>query len=588
MADTSLEKKIVDEIREKLDAREERMSSFYASVGEWDDMFRVTRPRRKQNTFSNPRLTEFHRATIALGTLLYRMQTSKDPFFSVIPMESVGDDPLSSLLNYERAEGVQNAMKAQIRASRYRQNLLKANMFCVPFGTVVVQEDYGMVGVSRRGRRIPVTHFQPRVMDQVVYAEGTTDIEGADWIATMDVVSNGTLHQFLRETDQLGLPYNRPRLEEAIALKEESNTINEFVLNRLRRASLDASDAFGRQKELVYYYGKLDALNDGMEYVAALINRKILVRFHANTFQHGKRNFRIAKWIDWAGDRGLGLGDILGPSHRAMDANRQKAQDNITFSVYSPWKVRKGTLNETEAKITPFMFLDVDDPSDITPLQMDMNGAQASLQLEEIMKSEFRAASGASDTLQAIITDATASEVSLAQNESLRRISVAAEMIAEPLVRDHLDAMHSNNGEYIDKPFNINRAGVIQTMYPADFQFDAEFDLRLTTDKDYKPARLEKLIQALQIITSTKSQHPELSAVPVSAIANEIMYMLDVPVSKWGAPPNPMAAVPLGAQGMAGMAQGMAGAGMGGAQPAGFDVVNTPVGEVSVSPLGAG
>src|SRR3990167_6524968 len=110
-----LAKRILDEVVGKIDGYESRMSAYMGSIGEWDDLFRVRRPKRKKNTFSNPRLTEFHRAGITLGTLTYRMQTAKDPFFSVTPMDLPQDpfDQMHPYLAYENGQIVQFAMGAQ-------------------------------------------------------------------------------------------------------------------------------------------------------------------------------------------------------------------------------------------------------------------------------------------------------------------------------------------------------------------------------------------------------------------------------------------------------------------------------------------
>lgn len=596
-----LEAKIINEIVEKVDDYEANASEYLSRISEYNDLFLIKRPSKKKNAFSNPRLTEMHRSTIALGTLMYRMMTAKDPFFSVVPMDLFGDpfDPMAKFINMERAWTVQSAMETQLRVAKYKQNLLKSLLFCVPFGTVVCQEDYKVVGVNARGRKVPVTDFMPRVMDQVAFDRSTIDIDSADWLSTMDVVSTATLQSMLAQVDLIGAPWNKKALKAAIDMKEESSTVNDYVSNRLQRTSpgTGIEECLGKRRELLMYYGKLDAMNDGIEYVAALINRKILIRFHANNFQHGKRPFRCAKWIDWAGPTGLGLGQLLGPLHKSLDANRQKAQDDIAMRTYSMWTRRKNTVNDDDLVLKPFALIDVEEHNDLQRLKMGEGGAEAALALEDKLIQEFRMASGATDTLQAIVTSATASEVALAQNEALRRISVAAEMAAESLVREHLEVIHANNGQYIKAPFNINRAGIVQSVYPADFDMDADFELKMTVDKDYKPERLEKLIQALQIITSTKSQHPDLMNAPVMPIVSEILYMLDVPPHKMfgqfagmpgmgqgiGMPMGPMAAPPVDPTMMA---QGMVppmGSELAGQPIPGMETIQTPVGPVQGS-----
>ena len=591
----SLESKILGEIVDKVQSYESNMSTQLSQIGETNDLFTIKRPARRKNAFSNPRLTEMHRSTMTLSTLMYRMMTAKDPFFSVLPMDFYGDpfDPMSKFINSERAWTVQAALETQLRVAKYKQQLLKANMFCVPFGTVICQEDYKVVGVNARGRKVPVTDFTPRMLDQVAFDRSTLDIDSADWLATMDVVSNANLQRLLTEAESIGTPWIKNGIKAAIDLSEDHGTINEYVRARVQRTSGNNTDeALATRKEIIMYYGKLDALNDGVEYVCAIINRKLIIRFHANNFQHGKRPFRTAKWIDWAGPMGLGLGQLLGPLHRSMDGNRQKVQDDIALRTYSMWTRRKGSINDDDLVLKPHALIDVDDHTDLQRLRVEGGGAESGLLLEERLIQEFRAASSASDNLQGITTGVTASESALAQNEALRRISVAAEMAAESLVREHLEVCHANNGEYIKQPFNINRAGVVQAVYPEDFNMDADFQLKMTVDKDYKPERLTKLIEALQIITSTKSQHPDLMNAPVMPIVSEIMYMLDVPPHKLfgehsAMMPPMMASAPLGPGQLAGMGSSTVpppGSEMAQSPMAGASIIRTPVGPVAGSP----
>ena len=83
----STEKQIISEIVEKVDDFEGAMTSFMADCAEWGSLFRVRPPKRKSNTFSNPRQTEFFRAASVVGTLTYRMMTAADPFFSIQPVD---------------------------------------------------------------------------------------------------------------------------------------------------------------------------------------------------------------------------------------------------------------------------------------------------------------------------------------------------------------------------------------------------------------------------------------------------------------------------------------------------------------------
>lgn len=564
--------KVLNEIVGKLEDFENGMASFMQSVGEWGDLYKIRKPVKRERAFSNPRLTEFFRACNALSTLLYRMMTAKDPYYSMFPVDMDAD--------YAGLDVLNAVFRTQLKYGKHKPNLLKACSYLVPFGTVIVQEDYRIIGVSPFGRRIPTTVFIPRVMDQVCFDRSTTDIDEADWISTSDITSSHALMRLAEESKLIGTSWNAKALEVASNEPTSASTVNDRVISRLSRDVLSGDESgFAKKKELVMYYGKLDCLNDGVEYVVAAVNRRHLVRFHANRFQHGKRQFRIAKWIDFDNPLGIGLGQILSPLHRSMDSNRQRTQDNIAMAAMNMWKRKKNSVSDDNLVIRPLNVVDVEEDGDITALSVPVDGALAALKLEEILKQEFRAASGATDTLQALITDATASEVSLAQNEAMRNISVKAEQIAEPLVREHLEILHWNNVQNIKEPFNVNKAGLSHRIYPADLQVDLDFETRVTTDKDFKPQRLEKLIQLVTTLTSTKSQHPDQIQISILPLVKEIAYMLDVNpqdviMRPGSAPISPL----LGAGDLSGLGS------PGGVPPGPSTVASTPVGDTLISP----
>lgn len=518
--------KIVDEIVEKAGDYETQQSGWISKVGEWGDIFRVKRPTRKDNTFSNPRLTEGMRANNTLATMAFRMMTAQDPYFDLVPYSPVhGTDKLLKIAA---------TLDIQLEATNYKSHLLNAIMGCVGFGTTIVQEDYEVIGINALGRRVPATTFKPRSLFQVAFDRSCTDLDDADWVTTSDLVSDAGLMRLASQADEIKQPWNKKVLEFAAKEKVDGKDLNQFVSQRLSQLGYGFSGPTLR-KELMMYHGKLDCMNDGIEYVCALVNRKHLVRFHPNQSQHGKRNFRVAYWMRDPlnlDPTGLGL-SMLGDFHKSMDGNRQKVQDGVTMGTYNMWeRNRNAGIDDADLHPRPLNIIDVDEMGQFRPLPFDFRGAEAGLKMEEILRQEFMAASGATPTLQAILTEGTATESTLAQNEALRNISVKAEIMANPLVRDHLRVMHSNNVEFMDAPVNVNIKGRPELAYPADLRADVDFKLKLTVDKDYKPKRLEHLIQLASILTSTKSQHPDLASITIGPIIKEIARGLGVPADE--------------------------------------------------------
>lgn len=578
---SSLAKKVIEEISEKVLDYENNMSGYLANVQEWGDMFRVKAPeQRNKRSFSNPRLTELFRAVNTVGTMAYRMMTAQDPFFELRPM---------SLLSYEgQMLRVEATLETQIRESKYKQNLLKSCMGLAAFGTQFVEERYTIAGINAFGRRIPITTFTPRSLLQVAFERGTSDITTADWISTSDIISDSGLRSLADDSKSIGQNWEKRVIENAIASGTGITEQSPFITARMSANRYVNTDNKKSSNELLMYYGKLDCLNDNVEYCCALVNREYLVKFYPNKNQHGKRDMRIAHWVEdplSLDPIALGIGAICGKLHRSMDANRQRGQDGIAMASYNMWgRLRGAGINDEQMKIRPLQTIDMDDRNGLFPLVQNLQGADASLKLEEILRNEFMAASGATPTLQAIVTEGTATETTLAQNEGLRNISVKAEIAAEQLVREHIMICHSNNVQYLKEPINVNKAGFAGKVYPADLKIDVDVEVKITTDKDYKPQRLTQLKELLQLVLSTKSMHPGLAAMDVVPLIKSIAKGLDI---------NPDELFPNGNQPDPAMLQAMMAA-RGGAQGGGMppmggegvplspaeNIISTPVGGV--------
>lgn len=520
-----LASKIIEEIRGKANDYENNMSNYLSQVEEWGDMFRVKLPaQRNKKAFSNPRLTEFFRAVNTVGTMSYRMMTAQDPFFELRPM---------SLLSYEgQMMRVEATLESQLRESQYKRNLLRACMGVAAFGTQFVEERYDIAGINAFGRRIPITTFNPRSLLQVAFERGTTNIDEADWVSTSDLISDSGLMSLAEESDKIGQHWEKRVIERAVKDESKLEDMSPFLRARIT-ANRHVNDQGGSsRKELMMYYGKLDSLNDNVEYCVGLVNRRYLVKFYPNRNQHGKRDMRIAHWVEdplSLDPLGLGIGAIGGKLHKSMDANRQRGQDGIALASYNMWGRRRDAgINDEQMKIRPLQTIDMDIDNGLKPLITSLQGPEAAFKLEEILKNEFMAASGATPTLQGMLTNVSATESTLSQNEALRNISVKTEIAAEQFVREHVMICHSNNVQYLKEPINVNKSGFAGKVYPADLRVDIDVEVKITTDKDYKPQRLTQLKEVLALVLSTKSMHPSLAAMDVVPVIKAVLKGLDV------------------------------------------------------------
>src|SRR6185503_19711503 len=189
---------------------------------------------------------------------------------------------------------------------------------------------------------------------------------------------------------------------------------------------------------------------------------------------------------------------------------------------------RMSGINKGDLKLRPLGVVDTDDMNGIKALFPDLRGAELGLKIEEIQKAEFQGNTGATPNLQANVTDASATETSIAQNEAIRRVSVVAEELAESFVRDYQTRKHEHNLRWLEtdlwmavtgteKPIRVNR----NTIAP-----EVDIMARVTTDKDFRPKRIENLLKAYQMLTSIRSRPNVL--IDETPVAKEIIAALDV------------------------------------------------------------
>ena len=515
----SKEKDILDEVVGKIEDYEKEMSSWIEDSNLYADLYCIRPPKRKNNTFSNPRLPEMHRAVEALTTTAVRMMTAKDPYFSVNLVDFDVDD--------KSVYTVQRVLETQARVSQYKQYLTKAFRSLIPMGIVIVDEPFEWVKLNPFGREIPVTRFLPRSILQMGFDRSSIDINFCDWIYTNDIISKGRL-QYMAENDATGA-WIKKSVEAVI--QDTSKETNEFIQDRLSSANYYAIRGnVDTSCELVIHHGLLETMNDGLHYIVGVVNRRHIVKFLANPDQTGNRNFRIAKWIDFEGEPlGYGLGRLLARNHRAMDANRQKTQDLLSFGTYNIWlKNNAAGINSQDLVMRPNKVISTGDMGGLRQLITDTGAALNGLKLEEILKNDFRNASGATDTLQASVTEATASEVAIVQNEAMRRLSVYVENIAESLGRDHFIKMHNNNRMNLDRPFVVSSTNGPIRVYPKDINIDVDIEMSIVTDKDFRPKRTEQLLKVLELSSSIRQENPDKFMIDTLPIYREIMRSMDV------------------------------------------------------------
>lgn len=516
------ETQVADEIAEKVKRWEVQMGTMLSRFNGYADMFRQIREpiKDKREGFSTSVTGETTRATRTLATMMFRMMTSADPNFYFLALnDKVTPDQI------EDAETLQMIQEVRLQKRRY---LLKACYTMALFGTVPFEEPW----VQYAPGGVPMyegTGFYPRSLTQVAFDHSVPEIEMSDWHAIIDFVSPARMRGIARANPET---WDLEKVEEAIAAIGDQKTLPEWVRRRREKAGYTATG--GPVLQLTTYYGALDKEEnpDNKDWVIGTINDVYVVRGHGLSQASGIRPVRFAHYVEHELEPyGYGVGQFGGELQKDMNANRRRMVNISTFALYHMWKMgRMGGIKPSQLRIRPWGVVETDDMNALEALRPDLNAFNVGKMMEDLLKEEFRGNTGATTNLQAMVTEATASESSIAQNEAVRNISVQTEIAAESLIRQHLIVSHKNNLQYMDAPMWLNWTGrpKPKMLYPGDLARDIEPFVRVTTDKDFRPERTRRMIEALQTITSVRSQLPPGAEVTILPLVEEIMHSLNV------------------------------------------------------------
>ena len=500
---------IIAEVSSKIEEFESQHQDKLLRTGAAWDMYKGVpgaAHRREADGLANTFVYESPRIVDALTTTQYRMMMSQAPFWEARGQTgNVSDDIL-----YRNSA----LLERQLEWVQYRKNLYRALKSANLMGTVVVEQPWLQGPMVDGSPTWEAAGFIPRPINQVFFAANAVDMESADYIGTIDIVTNYRLLQFA-ESDPQQTAWSIAGLYDA--MQDPNEKLPQAVMNRLTSAR---SISIKGIKTMETYYGPLECAQGGGEWVVGLVNRRHLVRLHRPPIPERPLRVAYASWIEQE-PYGLGIKDseLL---QKMLNSNRNRVFDLITFGLYSMFKLdRYAGLDLREARIRPWNFLIMDNIQGIEPMRPDMNAAQFGIKLEEMLKEEFQSRTGAAKNLQAITTDVTATEVNVVMDNATRKIGVDAEIMAEPLCRQPLYYMHKMNQLFVDQPIWIAATGERGPMMvsPSDVAHNLDFKVKIVTDKDFRPNRLRRLIELIQILTSVRNDIPALNLLPLIAEA---------------------------------------------------------------------
>jgi hypothetical protein len=523
------------EIKDKVEFWHTKLESRLSRFNSMANFYRLLKPSRSADFsgFSNPQVTETTRATEAIATFIYRALTSAQPNFQFL-----SKNPMVSQEQLWRAESV---VEWQKTVTNFNRKLMRGCRSAALFGTLPFEEPW-----VQNFPYYEATDFEPLSLLQFAFDPLCFDISLSPWHAKICYVTDGQLRGLAKRMPDIWDPM---AIEDAIAASQNMKNLSPEVLARMTAAGYQTySGSNGSNVSQVYqlivYYGPVkDDPMGNVERCIATVNDLKTVRGHNSEYK--RRPFNVGYMAEFEMEPyAYGVGSIAEQTQPEMNSNQGRIHDVITFSLFNQWLIdRAANVKTSQLRIKPWGGIEVDGNVEtaIKALRPQIEGATIGLNFQEMMKREFRATTGASDSLQAIVTEATATESSIAQTEAVRRLSVQAEIFSEPVLREHFSKMHENNQLFLDQPFSIAVTGQpdINRIYPSDLQIDVEVATKIVTDKDFRPQRNKDLLQFLQVVTSIRNQNPQMGQVNLEPFVEEFARGVGMnPKSVWSSIPQ--------------------------------------------------
>lgn len=575
-------RKVLEGITDKVHKWQDALSNFFTEWEEYATAYRLieTTDGKSAQFSTRTRVGEMLRSTEALTTSIFRMMTAADPPYDVLNRNMNQTE--------EEVYAVWLQLRYQDMVTKWKRKLLRATRGLCLFGTQFIEKPW--LSKELGGKTVwEGLGFRPRSLLQCVFDPYVMDLSETPYIAFLDYLTKEQLEANAEEDPQGWNPAQvRLALESSTGGQAKSNT---HLDARRTKAGYRETPPF----EVCTYYGRIPGLprEDGRLWKIRTVNESVIVSAGPNPSPTGELPMEVATYMSFELEPlGIGTGRLGRIAQRHLDENRRRTLDIARMGLMNMWlRDRLSGIVKSDLKIRPLGIVDTDSMDGLKALIPDLRGADLGLKIEEMFKAEMQGNTGATPGLQASVTDASATEASIAQNEAIRRVSVIAEDVAESFVRDYQRSKHEHNMAWLetdlylsvtgsDKPIRVNR----MNMAP-----EVDIMARVTTDKDFRPKRIDNLLKLYQILTSIRSR-PNVF-IDDTPIVKELTAALDVnPRAVFRTPDNiaPNTALNVmmaarqnaqtGAQEMGPELEGINGEG-----GANLDTIDSPVGPTLVS-----
>ena len=526
--DSIKSQQITYEINEKITNYESRMSKRLIRWVETAELYAGKTSITRENSKLSPNSSELYKAVRAISNMQYRMLTGQKPWYELECMDIMGyDDPNSKRPPDYKLLKTEHYIGNQLELSRFNKGLYRALVQLNLYGSVAIHEQYEPLRASFLGRKRFITSYRPVSLINCAFELSSYDIEESGWVAISDIQAKTTLNK-IKSHDPDGKLYNLTEVDKVLNSPDFAPKVNMWVTQRMVWSGyIDAQFKGGIERRT--YYGPLECMNDHEEYCIEIINREHIIRMEA--FE-GIRPVRVAtvNTLD-VEPHGNGLGDQFRPLLSKIDESESSLLNMITLAGASMFAKQKSLEDEDmEFNVRTLGILNLNNP-ELHAISPDPNNIKAVAEYNGMKVQNFRQGSGATDTLQALVSgeSATATEVSLSMNEAVRALSVASEIVAPILCADHIKVILQNAQKYNTEPFVLHINGIPATILPSDLLIDVDVRVKTMTDQDFRPAKLARLREGIQLMMSGgPNAIPGKKINPGPAIL-EYLKTLDVP-----------------------------------------------------------
>ena len=520
--DARLNAAICSEINEQNNNYEGKMAQRLARWVETAELYCGKTSTLKDNSKLSPNSSELYKACRAIANMQYRMLTSQKPFFELEPLDIIGYADPAKILKSE------HYVTNQLDLCRFGKGLYRSLVQLDLYGSVAVHQQYEPLRASFLGKKRFITSFRPVSLINCAFSLDAYDIEESSFVCLNDIQARSSLNKLLLN-DPNGEIYNFKGIHDALNQPEYSPKVNQWVIQRMAWSGY-VSVNFQGGIERSTYYGPLECMNDGEEYAVEVVNRQFVIRMEA---YEGLRPVRIAtvNTLD-VEPLGNGLGDQFRPLLGQLDDVRSSLLNTVTFAGANMWAKQKGLSDEDmEFAVRNLGIINMENPSTMMSLAPNPQTMGTLAVYESSLVNQFRQGSGATDTLQALVSgdSATATEVSLSMNEAVRNISVGAEQVAPILVGDAIKQILQNGQKYQTKPFTLSINHTPITINPSDLLIDVDVRVKTMTDQDFRPAKINRLMTAVSLMINTPPNALTGLKLDPTPVITEVLKLLDVP-----------------------------------------------------------